>query len=96
MVQRTTSSVAPCDGEELVAWTSRRCPIEGGWSGHTFLGRGRRASGASSGSTRPAPAGPAAAEIDAAVLRLVRGLVPVPEVLEVRPAVRRPTGPGCW
>ena len=32
------------------------------------------------------------AEIDAAVLRLVRGLVPVPEVLEVRPARRQRTG----
>lgn len=61
-------------------------PLAGGWSGETFLAevagersvvriyaaRGR---------------GPQAPDVDAAVLRLVRGLVPVPEVLEVRPGV---------
>jgi len=60
-------------------------PLEGGFSGETFLaeaagertvvrlyvGRGERR-------------GPAAADVDAAVLRLVRGLLPVPEVLEIR------------
>jgi Ser/Thr protein kinase RdoA (MazF antagonist) len=35
---------------------------------------------------RPSHRGEAAAEVDAALLRLVRGLVPVPEVLEVRRA----------
>jgi len=62
-------------------------PLEGGFSGETFVG-------VSSGertvvriyAERGAKRGPAAAEIDAAVLRLVRGLVPVPEVLEVRRA----------
>jgi aminoglycoside phosphotransferase (APT) family kinase protein len=60
-------------------------PLEGGWSGRTFL--------AEAGGERsvvrvypPGAAGPGTAEVDAAVLRLVRGLVPVPEVLEVRPA----------
>jgi aminoglycoside phosphotransferase (APT) family kinase protein len=62
-------------------------PMPGGHSGETFLaqsagertvvriyaGRGLRR-------------GPNAAEIDAAVLRLVRGLLPVPDVLEVRRA----------
>ena len=60
-------------------------PLAGGFSGETFLAEsagertvvriyGQR------GSTR----GPAAVEVDAALLRLVRGLLPVPEVLEVR------------
>lgn len=68
-------------------------PLDGGWSGETFL--------AEAGGERsvvriyavPGDRGDAAAEIDAALLRLVRGLVPVPEVLEVRrpdPAVDVP------
>ncbi len=58
-------------------------PLAGGWSGETFL--------AEAGGERtvvriyrPGRRDDAAPEIDAAVLRLVRGLVPVPEVLEVR------------
>ncbi|HEU4513783.1 MAG TPA: phosphotransferase [Nocardioidaceae bacterium] len=62
-------------------------PLAGGHSGETFLARsaGERSVVriyAGRGATR----GPNAAETDAAVLRLVRGLVPVPEVLEVRRA----------
>jgi aminoglycoside phosphotransferase (APT) family kinase protein len=58
-------------------------PLAGGWSGHTFLAEtaGERSV------VRLYPPGrrdDAAPEIDAAVLRLVRRLVPVPEVLEVR------------
>jgi aminoglycoside phosphotransferase (APT) family kinase protein len=60
-------------------------PLAGGHSGETFLGE-------SAGERtvvriyvdRGARRGPAAPEIDAAVLGLVRGLLPVPEVLEVR------------
>jgi aminoglycoside phosphotransferase (APT) family kinase protein len=60
-------------------------PLAGGFSGETFVGR-------SAGervvvriyAQRGAGRGAAAVEIDAAVLRLVRGLLPVPEVLEVR------------
>ena len=60
-------------------------PLEGGYSGETFLAEaaGERSVVriyAHSGDRR----GPNAAEIDAAVLRLVRGLLPVPEVQEVR------------
>ncbi|WP_230487160.1 phosphotransferase family protein [Nocardioides anomalus] len=60
-------------------------PLDGGWSGQTFLAEvaGERSV------VRVYPPGTRedrGAEIDAAVLRLVRGLVPVPEVLEVRPA----------
>jgi len=61
-------------------------PLEGGHSGRTFLGEvgGERAV------VRlypPGdPRGDAAPEVDQAVLRLVRGLLPVPEVLEVRHA----------
>jgi aminoglycoside phosphotransferase (APT) family kinase protein len=60
-------------------------PLEGGWSGETFL--------AEAGGDRTVVrvfAGlghsPEAPEIQAALLRLVRGLLPVPEVLEVRRA----------
>jgi aminoglycoside phosphotransferase (APT) family kinase protein len=67
-------------------------PLAGGWSGQTFLARtaGERSV------VRIYPPGrrsDAAPEIDAAVLHLVRGLVPVPDVLEVRrgdAAVDRP------
>lgn len=59
-------------------------PLEGGWSGQTFL-----AGGAEERTVvriyPPAVRDGVGPEIDAAVLRLVRGLVPVPEVLEVRP-----------
>jgi aminoglycoside phosphotransferase (APT) family kinase protein len=58
-------------------------PLPGGWSGETFLAR--------AGEERtvvriytPGRRAEAAPEIDAAVLTLVRGLVPVPDVLEVR------------
>lgn len=58
-------------------------PLEGGWSGETFL--------AEAGGERTVvriyadPRHPAeAAEITASLLRLVRGLLPVPEVREVR------------
>jgi aminoglycoside phosphotransferase (APT) family kinase protein len=58
-------------------------PLTGGWSGQTFLAEtaGERTV------VRVYPPGrrdDAAPEIDAAVMRLVRGLVPVPEILEVR------------
>lgn len=62
-------------------------PLAGGHSGETFVAE-------SAGertvvriyATRGAARGPNAAEVDAGVLRLVRGLVPVPDVLEVRRA----------
>jgi aminoglycoside phosphotransferase (APT) family kinase protein len=68
-------------------------PLEGGWSGQTFLAE---AAGERSVVRiyPPGVRGPGAAEIDAAVLRLVRGLVPVPEVLEVRPAQLHDDQPG--
>jgi hypothetical protein len=57
--------------------------LAGGWSGETFLAR--------AGDERtvvriytPGRRSDAAPEIDAAVMTLVRGLVPVPDVLEVR------------
>ena len=62
-------------------------PLAGGDSGETFLAEAAgeqtvvRVYG-----PRSAHRGPLAPEIDAAVLELVRGLVPVPEVLEVRRA----------
>jgi aminoglycoside phosphotransferase (APT) family kinase protein len=68
-------------------------PLAGGWSGQTFVAE---AAGERS-VVRIYPPGarrPQAAEVDAAVLRLVRGLVPVPEVLEVRPARPEVDEPG--
>ena len=60
-------------------------PLAGGFSGETFLGE---AAGERTVVRlyvdRGARRGPAAPEVDAAVLRLVHGLLPVPEVLEIR------------
>ncbi|MGA8255841.1 MAG: phosphotransferase [Nocardioides sp.] len=56
-------------------------PLEGGWSGETFvadLAQGERAV------VRIHARRPERAEVDAALMRLVRGLLPVPDVLEVR------------
>jgi len=60
-------------------------PLEGGWSGETFLADagGDRTVVRVFGDPRHSPH---AAEIQAALLRLVRGLLPVPRVLEVRRA----------
>ena len=62
-------------------------PLAGGESGETFLAEvaGEQTVVRVYG-PRSAHRGPLAPEIDAAVLELVRGLVPVPEVLEVRRA----------
>lgn len=60
-------------------------PLEGGWSGETFLARAGEERTVVRIFADPRHH-PAAAEICASVLRLVRGLVPVPEVREVRPA----------
>ncbi|MGA8248732.1 MAG: phosphotransferase [Nocardioides sp.] len=72
---------------------SELVPLAGGWSGETFL--------AEAGGERsvvriyaPGRRDDAAPEIDAAVLRLVRGLVPVPDVLEVRRGVAAAGQPG--
>ena len=67
-------------------------PLEGGWSGRTFLAE---AAGERSVVRIYRPGSVThAAETDAAVLRLVRGLLPVPEVLEVRPARPEADQPG--
>lgn len=68
-------------------------PLAGGWSGHTFVSD----TGGERSVVRIYPPGlrdDAAPEIDAAVLRLVRGLVPVPDVLEVRRGVAAADRPG--
>lgn len=68
-------------------------PLAGGWSGQTFLAE---AAGERSVVRiyPPGARGPEAAEVDAAALRLVRGLLPAPDVLEVRPAVPEADQPG--
>jgi len=60
-------------------------PLPGGHSGETFLAEsaGER-SVVRIYAGRGARRGPSAVQVDAAVLRLVRGLLPVPQVLEVR------------
>lgn len=61
-------------------------PLPGGWSGETFLAGAGEERTVVRIYARPRTSGAAAAEVDAALMRLLRGLVPVPEVLEVRPA----------
>jgi aminoglycoside phosphotransferase (APT) family kinase protein len=70
-------------------------PLAGGFSGETFLAEtgGERTVVRIYGERSSRMRGPEAGAIDAAVLRLVRGLVPVPQVLEVRrpdPAAEAP------
>ena len=61
-------------------------PLAGGWSGETFLAEVAGERTVVRIYARQGPRGAAAHEVDAALLRLVRGLVPVPQVLEVRRA----------
>lgn len=67
-------------------------PLAGGWSGRTYLGE--------VGDDRvvvrifPPHEAEQAVEVQAALLRLVRGLIPVPEVLEVRRPDRAADAPG--
>jgi aminoglycoside phosphotransferase (APT) family kinase protein len=61
-------------------------PLTGGWSGQTFLADVAGERSVVRIYANPSPRGDAAHEVDAALLELVRGLVPVPEVLEVRRA----------
>ena len=72
---------------------SQLTPLSGGWSGETFLAE---AGGERSVVRiyRPGRRDDAAPEIDAAVLHLVRGLLPVAEVLEVRRGVAALDRPG--
>jgi aminoglycoside phosphotransferase (APT) family kinase protein len=79
--------------ENAVVDPSSLTPLEGGWSGQTYV--------AESAGERtvvriypPAERAGVGAEVDAAVLRLVQGLVPVPAVLEVRPGDARLDRPG--
>lgn len=61
-------------------------PLPGSRSGQTLLGEVAGERCVVRIYVDPGPRGDAAAEIDAALLQLVRGLVPVPDVLEVRRA----------
>ena len=61
-------------------------PLAGGWSGETFVADVAGERSVVRIYARPSHRGDAAHEVDAALLHLVRGLVPVPEVLEVRRA----------
>ena len=61
-------------------------PLAGGFSGETFVAEslGEERTVVRIYAERGAQRGPLAVEVDAAVLRLVRGLLPVPQVLELR------------
>lgn len=61
-------------------------PLDGGWSGETFLAEAAGERTVVRIYARPGGRGAEAHEVDAALLRLVRGLLPVAEVLEVRRA----------
>ncbi len=61
-------------------------PLSGGWSGETFLADTAGERSVVRIYARPGHRGDVAHEVDAALLRLLRGLVPVAEVLEVRRA----------
>jgi aminoglycoside phosphotransferase (APT) family kinase protein len=61
-------------------------PLDGGWSGETFVAEVAGERSVVRIYVRPSHRGAAAYEVDAALLRLVRGLLPVPEVLEIRRA----------
>ncbi len=61
-------------------------PLAGGWSGETFVAEAAGERSVVRIYARTGRRGAAAHEVDAALHRLVRGLVPVPEVLEVRRA----------
>ncbi len=61
-------------------------PLPGGWSGQTFVAQAGDERTVVRLYARPSHRGAAAHEVDAALLTLVRGLLPVPEVLEVRRA----------
>lgn len=66
-------------------FTTSLRPLPGGASGETFLaGAGEETTVLRVYAGRSAVRGPLAPEVDAAVLRLVRGVLPVAEVLEVR------------
>jgi len=78
-------SAGPDEAAPFAALT----PLAGGHSGETFLARTSDGAGGESTVVRVYAGsgvrrGPDAPEVDAAVLHLVRGLVPVPDVLEVR------------
>lgn len=70
-------------------------PLPGGFSGETFLAdAGGDLSVVRVYGERSASRGPEAGSVDAAVLRLVRGLLPVPDVLELRRADASVGNPG--
>jgi aminoglycoside phosphotransferase (APT) family kinase protein len=61
-------------------------PLDGGWSGETFLAEAGGERSVVRIYARPRGRGAQPQEVDAALLRLVRGLLPVAEVLEERRA----------
>lgn len=83
-----------CHDESVSESTTSLTPLPGGHSGRTFVAD----AGGERVVVRIYPPGDrrgvAAPEVDRSVLGLVRGLVPVPDVLEVRPPVAEEDVPG--
>lgn len=61
-------------------------PLPGGWSGESFLSEVDGVRSVVRIYAAPSVRGERAADVDGALMRLLRGLVPVPEVMEVRGA----------
>lgn len=61
-------------------------PLPGGWSGESFVTEVDGVRSVIRICARPSARGEQAAEVDGALMQLLTGLVPVPEVLEVRAA----------
>ena len=75
----------PDPDPDVETFAAALSPLAGGFSGETFLSEvGGEEAVARIYGPRSAWRGPLAPEVDAAVLELVRGLLPVPRVLEVR------------
>lgn len=76
----------PCHDHRVSELDTSLTPLTGGHSGRTFLSEVAGERAVIRIYPPGDPRGPAAPDIDAAVLRLVRGLLPVPEVVDVRRA----------
>lgn len=89
-----SSPGGPCHDESVSESTTSSTPLPGGHSGRTFVAD----TGGERVVVRIYPPGDrrgaAAPEVDRSVLGLVRGLVPVPDVLEVRRPVAEEDVPG--
>lgn len=80
MTETTPPVSEPGDGSAAALLGDGLVPLAGGWSGRTFVSR----LGDESVVVRIYPPGSRPPQVEAALLSLVRGLLPVPQVLEIR------------